>query len=52
MRVSFNRTQIIDRHNLKISAARLNDKAQDVAADASEAVDRHSHGHLKTPCNR
>jgi hypothetical protein len=39
MRVGFDRAQIIDRDDLDIGTTGLDDRAQDVAADAAKSVD-------------
>ena len=43
--VGLDRTQIVDRHNLDIRAARFDDGAQDVAADAAKSIDGNLDGH-------
>jgi hypothetical protein len=39
--VGFDRAQIVDRDDLDVGAAFLDDGPQDVAPDPAEAVDRH-----------
>src|SRR5208337_649781 len=45
MRVGFDRTEIVDRDNLDVLPARLDDRAQYEPPDASEAIDRYSGDH-------
>ena len=52
MRIGFHRTQIVDGDDMQVSASRFDNESQNIAANAPEAVDRHSHGHLKTPWGR
>ena len=50
--VGLDRSEIVDRHHLDVLAAALHDGAQDVAADATESVDRDLHRHVLAPlCN-
>ena len=51
MRIGFDRTQVVDRNHLDIGAARFDDRAQHVAPNAPEPVDRNfdSHGSLSRP---
>ena len=46
MRVGLDRAEVVDADDLDVLAARLDDGAQDIAADAAEAVDRDTNGHL------
>ena len=46
VRVGLDRAEIVDRHDLDVLALRLDDRAQHVAPDAAEAVDRHLHRHV------
>ena len=46
MGIGFHRPQIVDRHDLDIPAARFDDRAQHIAADASESVDRYLDSHV------
>ena len=43
--VGLDRTQVVDRHDLDVLAAVLDDGAKDEAADAAEAVDGDANGH-------
>ena len=43
--VGLYRTQVVDRHDLDVLAAVLDDRAKDEAADAAEAVDGDANGH-------
>ena len=45
MGVGLDGAEIVDRHDLEVGAAGLDDIAQHVAPDASESVDRHSQSH-------
>ena len=46
MRVGFDRTKIVDCHDLNVVASRFDDRAQNVSTDPAKSVDRHldSHG--------
>ena len=48
MGVGLDRTEIVDRHDFDVLAAGFDDRAQDVAADAAEAVDRDPDGHVQS----
>ena len=43
--VGLDRTQVVDRHDLDVLAAMLDDRAKHEAADAAEAVDGDANGH-------
>jgi hypothetical protein len=45
MRVGGGRRQVVDRHDLDVAPALLDDCAQHVAADPAEAVDRYTDAH-------
>ena len=45
MRVGLDRAEIVDRHDLDVLAAGFDDRAQNVAPDAPEPVDRHPYRH-------
>ena len=47
--VGLDRPEIVDRHDLDVLAPGFDDRAQDVAADAAEAVDGNLHRHGVTP---
>jgi hypothetical protein len=47
--VGLDRAEIVDRHDLDVLAARLDDGAQHIAADAAEAVDCDSNSHWLLP---
>ena len=46
--VGLDRAEIVDRHDLDVLAARFDDGAQDVAADAAESVDRNPNCHVRS----
>ena len=49
--VGLDRAEIVDRHDLDVRAAALDDGAQDVAADATEPVDGDLHRHFCSMCD-
>src|SRR5262249_14458929 len=49
MRVGLDRPEIVDADHLDILAARLGDRAQDIAADAAKSVDPDPDGHFSAP---
>ncbi len=46
MRIGFDRAEVVDRHDLNIGAARLDDGAKNVAADAAKTVDCDANCHF------
>jgi hypothetical protein len=46
VRVGLDGPEVVDGDNLDVGASALHDRAQHVAADASEPVDCNSHGHV------
>ena len=49
VRVGFHRRQIVDGDDFDIVAVGLDDGAQDIAADAAEAVDGNANRHISLP---
>ncbi|MNZ78523.1 hypothetical protein D3C78_971000 [compost metagenome] len=49
MGVGFNRAEVVDGNNFDIGTAGFDDGAQDVAADAAEAVNGNFYSHLQSP---
>ena len=47
MRVGFHGAEIVDGNHFDVDAARLDDRAQHIAADAAEAVDGDFNYHMK-----
>ena len=47
--VGFNRAEVVDGDDFDIGAAGFDDGAQDVAADAAEAVNGNFYSHLQSP---
>jgi hypothetical protein len=46
MRIGFDRRQIVDGDDFDVAAFRLNDGAQNIAADSAEPVNCYTHGHF------
>src|ERR1700732_3695495 len=45
MRISLDGAEVVDRHHLDVGTSGFDDRAQDVAPDAPETIDRHLHRH-------
>jgi hypothetical protein len=46
MSVGFDRSKVVDAHDLDVGAAGFDDGAQDIAADAAKSVNKNSHRHF------
>jgi hypothetical protein len=45
MRIGFYRAEVVDRDDLEVFAAGLDDRPQNQAPDASKTIDRDANGH-------
>ncbi len=50
--IGFDRGRVVDRHDLNVVSSAFNHGAQDIASDASKAVDRYFDGHAGGPYDR
>ncbi len=49
VRVGFHRAEVVDTDDLDVLAPGFDDGAQDVTADAAEAINTNTNGHVLTP---